>query len=235
MDLSIILPTFNEKGNINKLIESIKINLKAKKINFEIIVVDDNSPDGTAEICKKQFESDKDIKIFVRKKERGLASAIHHGINKAVGKYILVMDTDFSHDPKLIPQMVESMKDSDIVIGSRYVGAGGMKNQKRYWLSHLYNLYLRILFRIPVTDFLSGYFCIKRQYLFNIPCEQKKIFVGYGDYFMRLIFFINLNQGKFTELASFYRDRSYGQSKTNLLKTFILYTKTSINLATHKS
>ncbi len=235
MDLSIILPTFNEKGNVNKLIESIKRNLKAKKFNFEIIIVDDNSPDRTAEICKKKFKSDKSVKIFVRKKERGLASAIYYGIKKAMGKYILVMDTDFSHDPKLIPQMVENIKDSDIVIGSRYIGSGGMKNQKRYWLSHLYNLYLRILFGIPVTDFLSGYFCIKRKYLLNMLYEQKKIFVGYGDYFMRLIFFINLNQGKFTELASFYKDRSYGQSKTNLLKTFILYTKTSINLATHKS
>ncbi len=230
MNLSVIIPTYNEKGNIVSLVTDIKKTLIEENISFEVIVVDDDSNDGTSDFFQKAFGEDKDVRMYVRKSERGLASAIYFGIKKATGEYVVVMDADYSHDPILIPQMVRNLENYDMVIGSRYIGRGGMENQKRYWLSWFYNLYLRFLFNIPLTDFLSGYFCIRRNYLFSFVEKHKGIFYGYGDYFMRLIFIVNKKKGRFAELPSFYTMRFYGESKTNIVGTFLLYTRASLGL-----
>lgn len=234
MHVSIILPTFNEKENVVRLINEI-IKCLEGYYKFEVIVVDDESPDKTANTCIKLFRNKKNIRIFVRKKQRGLATAIHFGINNATGKYIIVMDTDLNHDPKIIPLMLSKINKYNIIVGSRYINGGGMENKKRYWLSKFYNLYLRFLLKVPVTDFLSGFFCIDKDYLMHILKNKNYIFTGYGEYFMKLLFAICKSRGQFFEIAVFYINRPYGESKSNLLKMFVTYTKTSLHLLYKKN
>jgi dolichol-phosphate mannosyltransferase len=230
MSISIILPTFNEKGNITKLIEKIIQSLATVSYTYEVIVVDDNSPDKTADICKRYFSNNKKVKVYVRVNERGFASAIYFGIKKSKGDVIIVMDTDFSHDPKLIPLMVSNIKKYDIVIGSRYAKLGGGEDKKRYLLSKIFNMYLRYLLKIPISDFLFGYFCINKKFLLENDLLSRKIFTGFGDYFIRLIYYIHKSKGTFLEIPAFYKSRIYGTSKSNIFKMFFTYTGTSLRL-----
>ncbi|OGH06075.1 MAG: hypothetical protein A2W22_04125 [Candidatus Levybacteria bacterium RBG_16_35_11] len=234
MKTAVILPTYNERGNIVRLVTEIIKNINKTRHDYEIIVVDDNSSDKTAEICKKYFVKNKKVKVFVRKKEKGLATAILFGIKKSSKDidYIIVMDTDFSHNPKIVPVMLKRIKNSDMVIGSRYIKGGGMANKKRYVFSKFYNQFLRILLGVNVTDFLSGYFCIRKEFILKIKPEitAKNIFSGYGDYFIRLIFLINKLNGRFSEVPSFYHERTYGTSKSNLIKMIFSYTNTAFSI-----
>ena len=131
MIVSVILPTYNERDNIGELIECIDIALRAESFAYECLVVDDNSPDGTAQFVREQFGNRENIRVCVRLHERGLASAIKHGVLNAAGDVVVVMDTDFNHDPRMIPQMVKFLQYYDIVIGSRFVMRGGMRERGR--------------------------------------------------------------------------------------------------------
>src|SRR3989344_4238735 len=97
---SVILPTYNEAGNIIKLIESIRYQLSSKRINNEVIVVDDDSPDKTGLLAQKYFSKFPGVRVIVRKKNKGLALAIRAGLEASVGKVVVVMDTDFNHEPE---------------------------------------------------------------------------------------------------------------------------------------
>lgn len=228
--VSIILPTFNEKGNIVRLVEKIRTVL-AQSYTFEVLIIDDNSTDGTAVACITAFKNDRNIRIFVRKNERGLATAIYFGMQRAKGKFVVVMDTDFNHDPSIITVMLKKIKKNTMVIGSRYISGGGMANRKRYWLSKLYNRYLRIVLQIPLTDFVSGFFCIERDKLIElIKKHHREIFTGYGDYFMTLIMLFYKSGGLFLDIPVFYKDRDYGISKSNFIAMFLEYTQTSLKI-----
>lgn len=235
MDLSIILPTYNEAGNIVALIKEIKNTLKIAKIKGEIIVVDDDSPDGTARKVKQKYQPRKvtpceagDVKVIVRKKDRGLAKSILTGINKARGEIILVMDTDFNHDPKEIPQMVRRLEVSDLVIGSRYIKGGGMENRLRYWLSCLFNIYVRVILGVPVHDNLSGFFAMRRKDLQGLPLQE--IFTGFGEYFMRLIYHAYRRNYRTSEVPVYYKNRVFGESKSHFLQMFISYSLVALRL-----
>jgi dolichol-phosphate mannosyltransferase len=148
LKVSIILPTYNERGNIRDLITAIGEALKPEPWEQEIIVVDDNSPDGTADVVRSQpVEPPLEMKCFVRTEERGLATAIKFGIEHADGDIVVVMDTDFNHDPAMIPQMVKFLEFYDMVIGSRFVMGGGMEDRQRYNYSFFYNLFVRMVLR----------------------------------------------------------------------------------------
>lgn len=225
---SIILPTYNEAGNIIDLIEVIKSELSKKRISNEIIVVDDNSPDKTGLLVQKYFSKIPDVRAIIRKKDKGLASAIKFGISKAVGEVVAVMDTDFNHDPKLLTKLISKCQTYDFVVGSRYIQGGGMANKTRERLSYLFNVLIRIILSSPVKDNLSGFFAIKRSSLEKLDAD--KIFYGYGDYFIRLIYLAKLQGNKFTEVPSFYKDREYGESKSQFLVMFRDYLTSTLDL-----
>ncbi len=230
MKISVVLPTYNEKDNIIPLIKDIIKNIKKITKNYEIVVVDDNSPDKTAEVCRKEFAKDKNVIIYVRKKNKGFASAILYGLRKAKGETVFVMDTDFSHNPKLIPQMATKSSKYNVVIGSRYAKNGGGENKNRYFLSKIYNLYLKYLLGIDISDFLFGYFCAEKKFLVKNELLDEKIFYGFGDYFIRFAYYINKAGGRFFEIPAFYKNRISGESKSNLINMLYTYTKTSIKL-----
>lgn len=220
MKVSVILPTYNEKGNIVKLISSIK---KAVP-DSEIIVVDDNSPDKTAE----SIPETRSVKVYVRKNERGLATAIKYGIKKSKGEVIVVMDTDFQHDPHLIPRMVSLCEYYDIIIGSRFVRGGGMQESYRYKYSYLFNLLVRLALRMQIQDNLSGFFAMRRKKIIQLPIN--KIFFGYGEYFIRLLYASCRTKYTVLEIPVFYHIRHYGQSKSSFIRMIINYTKTVVTL-----
>ncbi len=224
---SIILPTYNEAGNIIKLVEAIKHELDLKRIPHEIIIVDDNSPDQTGLLSQKYFSKLPEVRVIIRNKEKGLATAIRTGIEAAVGEVIVAMDTDFNHEPSLVPRLIEKCDGYDFAVGSRFVRGGGMINKKREILSRLFNLFLiRPVIGSPVHDNLCGFFAIKRVELDKLPFDR--IFYGYGDYFIRLIYLANKQGNTFIELPSFYKDREYGVSKSKFLDMFWDYFMTGL-------
>jgi dolichol-phosphate mannosyltransferase len=213
LKVSIILPTYCERGNIGDLIDAIEAVSLPNPWETEIIVVDDNSPDGTAELVqKRQTQAPVDIHCFIRTDERGLATAIRFGIQHCTGDVIVVMDTDFNHDPQMIPQMVKLLEFYDLVIGSRFVMGGGMEDRQRYFYSLVYNLFVRMTLRLQIQDNLSGFFAIRREKL--LAMNQTKIFRGYGEYFIRLLFAARRSGYHMLEVPVFYILRRHGESKS---------------------
>lgn len=228
-NVSVILPTYNESGNIIELIEKIFSVADNHSIKCEVVVVDDNSPDGTAECVRKKYGNLDSVKLIVRKNGKGLATAIKRGLSEASSDIVMVMDTDFNHNPEKIPLMVKYLDDFDIVVGSRFVGGGGMKGpQSRYWGSYLFNAFIKIMLGIRSNDNLSGFFAARKTLFADVPIDI--IFNGYGDYFIRLLYLVNLKNASIIEVPVVYDERFSGASKTNFLKHLIGYTMTVLNL-----
>lgn len=221
LKVSVILPTYNERGNVIELIDVIMAELSPLNMEREIVVVDDNSPDNTGKVVQGRFSGDESVKVFIRTKEKGLATAIRYGIEKSRGDIIVVTDSDFNHDPKLLPQMVKFLEYYDIIVGSRFTVGGGMEDTFRYLGSFVYNIFIRIILRTQIQDNLSGFFSIGRKKLFSLNFD--KIFSGYGDYFFRLLFYAQRRKFKILEVPVFYQLRKYGKSKTNLISIFVRY------------
>jgi dolichol-phosphate mannosyltransferase len=158
----------------------------------------------------------------VRTQERGLATAIQHGIIHATGDNIVVMDTDFNHDPAILPRMVQLLAYYDLVIGSRYVVGGGMEDRKRYVYSLIYNTFVKIVLWHKIQDNLSGFFAIRRSAL--MPLDLTAIFRGYGEYFIRLNYAVLHRGYTVLEIPVFYKLRPHGSSKSNFGKMVRDYT-----------
>ena len=218
---SIILPTYKERDNIVELVQTIHSHLANQGFRYEIIIVDDNSPDGTADVVRAAFSQDPRVHLHIRTNERGLASALRYGAEHSDGDILVFMDTDFNHDPAVIPQLIKFLEYYDVVIGSRFVMRGGMEDRVRYVFSFVYNLGLRFLFGTRVWDNLSGFFAIYRTRLFELDLDR--IFYGYGDYFIRLLM-VGWRRGwHMLEIPVFYRLRQRGHSKTQFLNIFTQY------------
>lgn len=166
MKSMIIIPTYNEINNIEKLVQSI-YSLKDK---FYITIIDDNSPDGTGKAADRLSSENPKIHVIHRHKKLGLGSAYMHGFRYALGKkmdYIFEMDADFSHHPKYLHEMLEAIKESDLVIGSRYYQGVRIDGWdfRRLLLSKIANLYASFFIIFPMCDFTSGFRCYRRKVL----------------------------------------------------------------------
>jgi len=229
MDISIILPTYCERENIGNLITAIEDSLLPEGWKLEILVVDDNSPDGTAEMVRTQApRAGVELHCLVREQERGLATAIRHGMQQARGGWIVVMDTDFNHSPSNIPQMVSLLDEYDLVIGSRFVKGGGMEDRKRYIFSLVYNWFIQLVLWHGIRDSLSGFFAMRRAALLSL--DLAGIFRGYGEYFIRLTTVAFRQKMKIIEVPVFYTLRTHGFSKSNFLSMLRDYTATTLTL-----
>ncbi len=209
--ISVIIPTYNERENIKKLIPMISKVLK--NLKHEIIIVDDNSKDGTAEEALK-LSKKYNVKVLVRSKKLGLASAIIFGLKKAKYDYIAVMDADLQHNPIYLPLMINEMKKGyDLVIGSRY-----LKNSKiiefsilRKFLSKFAIFLIRNFVNNAknVKDPLSGYFVTKKEILKEIKVKSKG--------FKILVEIIGSQNLKIKEIPIIFYPRKYGKTKLNIL------------------
>jgi dolichol-phosphate mannosyltransferase len=213
MKVSVILPTYNEVENIGELIQAAAGCIRSMGWAGEIIVVDDNSPDGTAAAAGTlPPQPGVQVACYVRTGVRGLATAIRYGIERATGDCLVVMDTDFNHDPCLIPQMVRELDQHDVIVGSRYIRGGGMEDPVRNLLSGAYNLLLRIFLGMPTNDNLSGFFAARKECLDKM--NKDVIFTGYGEYFMRLLYAAWKLGYRLHEVPVFYKLRQHGASKS---------------------
>ncbi len=227
-EISVVLPTYNEHAHIAELLAAIISALERAGRTFEIIVVDDASPDGTAEIVRRVADRDPLIRLHVRTEDRGLGSAVGYGIARATGEVIVVMDADFNHSPADIPKLRDMLSHFDIVTGSRFVMRGGMPNRIRYIASFSFNFLIRLLVRTQVQDNLSGFFAARRALLQQI--DSPSVFFGYGDYFIRLLALAWRAGFTIAEVPVFYGRRPTGESKTTLTGTLPLYLRAIIRL-----
>jgi dolichol-phosphate mannosyltransferase len=169
----IIVPTYNEAGNIKKIIPQIL----AQNSNIEILVVDDNSPDGTADAVKEMEGQDHRIHLLQRPVKMGLGTAYVEGFRFALKneyEFVFEMDADLSHDPKTIHLFLDAIRESDLVVGSRYMQGVNVVNWpiRRLLLSWFANLYTRIVTGLPIHDATSGYKCFRRNVLEAIDLNR---------------------------------------------------------------
>lgn len=221
LDVSVILPCYNERGNIVPLVSELLQVLE--EWDFEILVVDDNSPDGTADAIREAFAQDQKVRLIVRTEDRGLAKSVRAGIELARGDIVVVMDTDFNHDPAVVPLLCHVAERADIVIGSRFIFGGGMVNPWRYYASYLYNIGMRLTLGTRIDDNLSGLFAASRARISELDFD--KIFFGYGDYFFRLL--LKSQERKFLhiEVPAMYGSRLSGTAKTKVGSIFVKYSR----------
>ncbi len=175
MKTIILLPTYNEKENIGQIVPDIF----AAVPETHILVIDDNSPDGTAEVVKEMQSKFSNLHLLNREKKEGLGKAYVDGYKKVFAdlgdvEVICMMDADFSHHPKYLPGIFAKMKEYDFVIGSRYNKEGAIEGweKKREWLSKLGNLYVRSITRMPIMDATSGFECMRVEKLKQIEFSQ---------------------------------------------------------------
>ena len=226
MNLSIILPTYNEAENIVPLVKALVEEIPPG-ISYEIIVVDDNSPDGTLAAVREAFSEPAVIPVL-RTTDRGLAKSIRAGIEQSTGTHVVVMDTDFTHSPDLLPVMLHLGQVYDIVVGSRFCSGGGMGDVPHYLASMAYNWMLRLALRTQIQDSLSGFFTIRRTALEQLPYDA--IFFGYGDYFFRLLYFAQRSKASIIEMPVVYDMRRKGRSKSVFWRLFFSYSAALLRL-----
>jgi len=168
----VVIPTYNERENINRLI----IEILELPLDTKILIVDDNSPDGTGKVVDQMVGEYAKVEVIHRKGKAGRGSACLEGFRRALKEevdYIVEMDADFSHNPKELPKLVEKIRRYDVVIGSRYLKESRMVNWgiKRILFSRLANFYARRVLRIPISDYTNGYRCYKKEALAQLDFD----------------------------------------------------------------
>jgi len=229
-DVSIILPTYNEKDNIISLIDSI---IDVLDINYELIIVDDNSPDKTYDVVQSHYKNNSQIKSILRTGNRGLAVSIREGLENAKYGHVIVMDTDYTHEPKLISHLLLVAQGYDCVVGSRFCPGGGTGESLHYISSLAFNWLLRIILMTQIQDNLGGYFIARRNLLGKIPLDY--VFRGYGEYFFRMLYFMEKNKNSVIEIPAYYGARERGVSKSNYVKMLVHYLVSAIKLRLYKA
>ena len=211
----VIIPTYNEKENIRDIISAIF----SLEQDFHILVVDDSSPDGTAEIVKAmQSEFPHHLHLSIRKVKDGLGKAYIHGFWWALQNnydYIFEMDADFSHNPNDLPKLLEACQKADMVIGSRYCKGVNVVNwpMSRVLLSYFASKYVRFILGIPIHDTTAGFICFSRKALENIGLDKIRL-KGYG--FQVEMKYRAFKKGlNLVEIPIIFTDRTLGESKMN--------------------
>ncbi|MBI2672657.1 polyprenol monophosphomannose synthase [Candidatus Woesearchaeota archaeon] len=204
--IEIIIPTYNESKNIPILIPQIFKTLDKNNIKAQVVIVDDNSPDGTSKTAE-DLGNKYPVKVIVRKEDRGLAKSVVDGINMTSGEIIGVMDADLSHPPGIIPKLIEAIENgADISIASRLVEGGGTE---QWPTSRQINSYVATLLAKPITnvkDPMSGFFFFKRDVINNVKLAPR-------GYKILLEILAKGNYKKAVEVPFIFKDRTAGESK----------------------
>jgi dolichol-phosphate mannosyltransferase len=217
MRITIVLPTYNEAENLPKLVSA----LLSLPLNLHILVVDDNSPDGTGTIAddlsKQYFDR---VHILHRTGKLGLRSAYMEGFQKAfdLGANVVVqMDADFSHDPAVLPEMARRIASHDVVIGSRYIAGGSVDERWPFWrkaLSAFGNFYARTILGSPLHDMTTGFRMWRRETLENMPLDRIR---SNGYIFLVEMAYVAYLMGfRISEVPIYFADRRWGKSKMSL-------------------
>lgn len=206
--VSVVLPTFNERDNIAELIDAIQRELPEP----EIVVVDDNSPDGTSHIVQAIAEKQPAVRLIYRTSERGLTSAIQRGIKESRGDVVFWMDCDFSMPPSTMPLLLQAIeRGGDVAIGSRY--APGGKDARGHWMpiafSAVINLAAKLFLGGPVHDYTTGFVAARRRVLDQIELQG-----DYGEYCIDFLTRAMRKGFRIVEVGYICQPREFGESKT---------------------
>jgi dolichol-phosphate mannosyltransferase len=222
--ISIIIPTYNEKGALRALVE--KINLTIQKVNLqaEIILVDDNSPDGTGKLADILAENKNNIKVIHRPRKLGLGSAYKTAIQNAEGEAIITMDGDFSHNPEELPRLIETWRSHkvDIVIGSRYIKKNSLNgwSLQRKLISQIGNLLARYILRLRIRDLTSGF----RVYRTTIIKRMLNEIHSDGFFFQVEVIYQAKKKGfKVKEKEISFVNRQSGRSNLSFIECFVFF------------
>ncbi len=211
----VVIPTYNERENIEALISD----LLSLPLWLEVLVVDDNSPDGTADVVAAMSERDPRVHLLRRKEKSGLGSAYRDGFRYALeqtdAQVVFQMDADFSHDPRAIPEFLEAIEENDLVLGSRYLKGVTVVNWplSRLFLSYGANLYTRLLTGLPVKDATGGFKCFRREVLESLDWQRVR---SDGYSFQIETTYLAWKKGfRIKEIPILFVDRRVGVSKMN--------------------
>lgn len=207
VDATVILPTYNERENIERLLQELDTHMAGLPFRCEILVVDDNSQDGTAEIARSVYTQVR-TRVLVRSHERGLASALLRGLQAARGRACVVMDADRSHPADMVPQLIQTVLSgrAEMVVASRYLGHGGVQGWP--WYRHLISWGATVLARplSTVKDPMSGFFAVDRRILQGKDLNP----IGYK---LGLEILVRCHPSPLLEVPFVFSDRVAGQSK----------------------
>ncbi len=209
----VILPTYDEAENIERITGAV---LEPLPANGRVLVVDDNSPDGTGEIADRLASETERIQVLHRERKEGLGPAYLAGFGVALAagaERIIEMDADFSHDPAYLPGLIAATENADLAIGSRYVEGGGVTDwgPVRRFISRGGSTYARISLRLPVRDLTGGFKCFRREVLEAIDLDTIE---ARGYAFQVETTYRTLKMGfRVVELPIVFRDRREGNSK----------------------
>jgi dolichol-phosphate mannosyltransferase len=223
----IVIPTYNEAENIEKLVETIFDLYKT----FNIIIVDDNSPDGTGKIVDRLSQKYPSVHVIHRPRKEGLGKAYISGFKEALASgadVIFEMDADFSHNPQYIQNFLETMKNADLVIGSRYLNGVRVEGWRfrRLLLSKFANIYVSYIMVKPVWDFTSGYRCYRRSVLESLDLDKIKS-DGYA-FQIEMTHLAFKNGFRVVEIPILFKEREQGYSKISrnvVMEAFLITLK----------
>ncbi len=217
MDVSVILPTLNEAQNIESLVDSLERVLKKGKLRGELIIVDDESEDGTAALSRKLNAKYGNVKTLVRKVRDGAGAAHLHGYRNATGRMVVSMEADNSCDPEDLLKIVEKINAGyDLVVASRYAKGGSTnKSAANMLISRLGNRFISVISGVRISDFTIAYRGFRREIVDKVDCKEKD-----GNPFL-MEFILKANKAgyrRITEIPTVYREREFGVSKNKLIK-----------------
>lgn len=220
MELVIVLPTYNEKKNIEIFIPKIEKEIfKKRKIKGEIIVVDDSSPDGTARTALKLNKKYKNIKVIIRKKKEGIGAALRCGYNAASGRLILSSDSDLSFSTNDMLRLIDKINSGyDLVVGSRHLSKKDYEKLKiktmiKGFVSKYGNILVRVFSGIDIHDYSSNFRIIRRKVWNDIETKEKT-----NSILLEMIVKTAYKGYKVAEIPVKFLERKYGKSKINLFK-----------------
>jgi dolichol-phosphate mannosyltransferase len=214
----LILPTFNEAENLERIVRATLPRLAEAAPEHRVLVVDDDSPDGTGKIADRLAAELEPMEVLHRSGKAGLGRAYLAGFEHALAHgadYVIEMDADFSHDPADLPRLIRAAADADLVLGSRYVGGGGVEDWGlfRRALSRGGSLYARAILGVPVHDLTGGFKCFRRATLEGIDYRDTHA-DGYG-FQIELTYRVYKAGYRVREIPIVFRDRERGTSKMN--------------------
>lgn len=223
---SIILPVFKELDNLKILVPEIKNILKEKK--YEIIIVDDNSNDGTSEYIQNNYPE----VIYANRnfKKASLGASVGDGVKISKYQFIMVMDSDLSHRTDYLLKMIEYQRANNynLICCSRFFKIKPKDFSIRFYLSNIYCYFLKLFLGLQTNDGLSGFFLLEKKFIENKYFD--KIFYGYGDFYFRLLFCLRKKKIKYLNMGFEWQNRKIGKSKTKFIKIFIKYSFEAVKL-----
>jgi dolichol-phosphate mannosyltransferase len=212
MKCLVILPTYNEQENLPNIVPAIL----SQGAHFDVLVVDDNSPDGTGRLADEMARSDRRVTVLHRDGKLGLGTAYVAGFKHSLARgydFVFEMDADFSHDPADLSRLLEAAQQADVVIGSRWVPGGGAPNWSwpRVLISRGGSVYSRLILGLPIADLTSGFKCFRREVLASLNLDA----IGSNGYAFQVeVNYLCSRRGyRIAEVPIVFVDRRVGKSK----------------------